>query len=197
MREEARVGVYICHCGQNIAGILNPLELVNYAKELPGVVWVTSSLYTCSESGQQEIKEDISRNRLDAVVVAACSVRMHEPTFRNCVIEAGLNPFKLEMVNLREHVSWVHHDNISGAMSKAKDQLSAAVAKVRLNNPLEYIEFPVTNKTLVIGGGIAGITAALDLADAGVETYLVEREPSLGGRMAQLSKTFPTMDCPI
>ena len=195
--KDLRIGVFLCHCGANIAGVLDMKELSEYASKLPGVVKVAANLYTCSEPGQQEIVNIIRENELDRVVVAGCSPKLHEETFRRCVIQAGLNPFLLEMINVREHVTWVHTHEPAAAQDKAKDMLATAVVRAGLLEPLEYIEVPVTKKALVVGGGIAGIEAALDLAEAGVETILVEREPSIGGRMAQLCKTFPTMDCPI
>jgi len=195
--KDLRVGVFLCHCGANIAGVLDIKELGEYASKLPGVVKVAANLYTCSEPGQQEIVNIIRENELDRVVVAGCSPKLHEETFRRCVIQAGLNPFLLEMINVREHVTWVHTHEPAAAQDKAKDMLATAVVRAGLLEPLEYIEVPVTKRALVVGGGIAGIEAALDLAEAGVQTILVEREPSIGGRMAQLSKTFPTMDCPI
>jgi len=195
--KDLRIGVFLCHCGTNIAGVLDIKDLNDYASRLPGVVKVAANLYTCSEPGQQEIVNIIRENELDRVVVAGCSPKLHEETFRRCVIQAGLNPFLMEMINVREHVTWVHTHEPAAAQEKAKDMLATAVVRARLLEPLDYIQVPVTKKALVVGGGIAGIEAALDLADAGVETILVEREPSIGGRMAQLCKTFPTMDCPI
>ena len=196
-KEDLRIGVFLCRCGTNIAGVLDIKELGEYAARLPGVAQVAENIYTCSEPGQQEIINIIRENELDRVVVAGCSPKLHEETFRKCVIEAGLNPFLMEMINVREHITWVHTNQPDAAREKAKDMLAAAVARARLLEALEYIQVPVTKKALVIGGGIAGLVAALDLADAGVDTILVEREPSVGGRMAQLCKTFPTMDCPI
>jgi len=195
IQPEMRVGVFLCHCGHNIAGVLNIQDLGDFSARLPGVVKVAANQYTCSEPGQQEIIKLIRENELNRVVVAGCSPKLHEETFRKCLVEAGLNPFLMEMVNVREHVSWVHEHE--GAQAKAKDMVAAAVARVHLLEPLEYIRVPVTKKALVIGGGIAGLEAALDLADAEVDTVLVERSPSVGGRMAQLCKTFPTMDCPV
>ena len=194
---DLRIGVFLCHCGTNIAGVLDMKELGEYASRLTGVVTVAANIYTCSEPGQQEIVTIIRENELNRVVVAGCSPKLHEETFRKCVIQAGLNPFLMDMINVREHISWVHTQEPAEAQKKAKDMLLAAVARAVLLEPLEYIRVPVTKRALVIGGGIAGLAAALDLADAGVETILVEREPSIGGRMAQLCKTFPTMDCPI
>jgi heterodisulfide reductase subunit A len=172
-------------------------DLSDYAGKLPGVVLSAANLYTCSEPGQQEIINLIHDNELDRVIVAGCSPKLHEGTFRKCLIEAGLNPCLLEMINVREQLTWVHSHQPAEAQQKAKDMLAAAAARAALLEPLDYIEVPVTRKALVVGGGIAGLAAALDLADTGVETILVERSPSLGGRMAQLCKTFPTMDCPI
>jgi heterodisulfide reductase subunit A len=197
VNEELKIGVFLCHCGTNIAGVLDIKELGDYAARLPGVVKVAANLYTCSEPGQQEIVNIIRDSRLNRVVVAGCSPKLHEETFRGCVIQAGLNPFLLEMINVREHVSWVHTREPAQAQEKAKEMLAAAVERARLLEPLEYIQVPVTKKALVLGGGIAGLAAALDLAETGIDTILVEREPSIGGRMAQLCKTFPTMDCPI
>lgn len=196
-KQEVRIGVFLCHCGTNIAGVLDMKELGEFAARLPGVVQVTANLYTCSEPGQKEIVGIIREYSLNRVVVAACTPLLLEPTFRKCLVQGGLNPFLLEMVNLREQITWVHSQEPKLALEKAKDVLAAAVARTHHLEPLEYIQVPVTKRALVVGGGIAGLTAALDLADAGVDTILVEREPSVGGRMAQLCKTFPTMDCPI
>ncbi len=195
MADEVRIGVYVCHCGLNIAGVLNPGELTQFAATLSDVAFVRDILYSCSEPGQDQIVKDIQERQLNRVVVAACSPRFHETTFRRCLARANLNPFFLEMVNIREQVSWVHANQPAAALQKARDLIAAGVARARLLQPLQYIEVPVTQSALVVGGGIAGISAALDLADMGFQTYLVEREPSLGGKMAQLAKTFPTMDC--
>ena len=195
--EELRIGVYICHCGTNIAGVIDPAEVAEWASHLPGVVRATDTLYACADSGQSLIKEDIKKYNLNRVVVSACSVRMHEATFRGAVSEAGLNPFLMEMANIREQCTWAHGHDREGALEKAKDLTAAAVAKARFLAPLEMITVPVTKKALVVGGGVAGISAALDLADQGIKTILVEKEPTIGGVMAQLNKTFPTMDCSI
>jgi heterodisulfide reductase subunit A len=195
--EDLRIGVYVCHCGSNIAGVINPESVVEYVSMLPGVVHASDTLYACADSGQRLIKEDIKKHNLNRVVVAACSVRMHEPTFRAAVAEAGLNPFLMEMANIREQCTWAHGHDPKGALEKAKDITAAAVAKARFLNPLEMIKVPVTKKAMVIGAGVSGISAALDLADQGIETILVEKEPTIGGAMAQLNKTFPTMDCSI
>ena len=194
---ELRIGVFVCHCGTNIAGVIPPAEVAEYASKLPGVVFATDTRYACADSGQAAIQKEIVARDLNRVVVAACSPRLHEPTFRACVSEVGMNPFLFEMANIREQDTWCHSHEPEAAEEKAKDIIASAVAKAHFLTPLDMIEVPVTKKAMVIGGGIAGISAALDLADMGVETYLVEKEPSIGGRMSQLNKTFPTMDCSI
>nr|WP_048060534.1 CoB--CoM heterodisulfide reductase iron-sulfur subunit A family protein [Methanothermus fervidus] len=195
--EEPRVGVYICHCGVNIAGVIDVKAVREYAETLPNVVVARDYKYYCSDPGQEEIQRDIKELGVNRVVVAACSPRLHEPTFRRCVEEAGLNPFLFEFANIREQDSWVHMDDPEAATEKAKDLVRMAVAKARLLEPLEFEKVPVTRKAMVIGGGVAGIQAALDLADMGYKVYLVEKKPTIGGRMAQLDKTFPTLDCSI
>lgn len=195
--EEVRTGVYVCHCGSNIAGVIDPKAVVEYAEGLPGVVRAVDTPYACADSGQSVIREEIEKYNLNRVVVSACSVRMHEPTFRAVVTEAGLNPFLMEMANIREQCTWAHGHDPEGALEKAKSLTAAAVAKARFLSPLDMIKVPVTHQAMVIGGGVAGISAALDLADQGIETILVEKEPTIGGVMAQLNKTFPTMDCSI
>ena len=195
--EELRIGVYVCHCGSNIGGVIDPEEVVKFAEGLPDVVRATDTLYACADSGQRLIKEDIEKYNLNRVIVSACSVRMHEPTFRAAVSEAGLNPFLMEMANIREQCTWAHGHDREGALEKAKDLTAAAIAKSRFLTSLDMIEVPVTQKAMVIGGGVAGISASLDLAEQGIETILVEKEPTIGGVMAQLNKTFPTMDCSI
>ena len=192
-----RIGVYVCSCGSNIGGVIDPGEVAEYASHLPDVTVARQNMYVCADPGQNMIKKDIQDLDLNRVVVAACSVRMHEPTFRAAVAEAGLNPFLMEMTNIREQDTWVHGHDPEGALLKAKEMVSAAVAKVRHAAPLQAITVPVTKKAMVIGAGVAGISAALDLADMGIYTYLVEKEQSIGGTMAQLNKTFPTMDCSI
>lgn len=192
-----RVGVFVCDCGMNIAGTVDTASVTEYAKTLPDVVCAIRNKYTCADPGQNEIKDAIKEHKLNRVVVASCSPRQHEPTFRNCVKEVGLNPYLMEMANLREHCSWVHPDDPDGATKKAMDLVAAAVARSRFLQPQEEMSVQVTRKALVIGGGIAGIEAALELADAGQKVVLVEKEPSIGGVMAQLDKTYPTMDCSI
>jgi heterodisulfide reductase subunit A len=196
-QEKPRVGVFVCHCGLNIAGTVDCAEVARKAAELEDVIYCADNKYTCSEPGQQEIKEKIKEHNLNRVVVASCSPRMHEPTFRTVLKEAGLNPYLLEMANLREHCSWVHINEPAKATEKAFDLVRMAVARARLLEPQEELEIKVIRKALVVGGGIAGIQSALDLADAGYKVYLVEKAPSIGGIMAQLDKTFPTMDCSI
>jgi heterodisulfide reductase subunit A len=195
--EKIRIGVYVCHCGSNIAGVIDPAKVVEFASTLPDVAVARENLYLCGDPGQNLIKRDIVAHRLNRIVVAACSVRMHEPTFRACVAEAGLNPFLMEMTNIREQDTWVHAHDQEGALLKAKEMVAAAVAKVRHSAPLQTITVPVTKRAMVVGGGVAGISAALDLADMRIPTYLVEKDLSIGGTMAQLNKTFPTMDCSI
>jgi len=195
--EELRIGVFICHCGLNIAGVIDIKELVEFAKTIPDVVYVKDNRYTCADPGQEEIRKAIKEHRLNRVVVAACSPRMHEVTFRRTVSEAGLNPYLFEMANIREFSSWCHPSTPKEATEKAKELIKMAVAKARLLMPLQTIEVPVTNKALVIGGGIAGMNAALDLAEMGFKVYLLEKGESIGGHMAQLDKTFPTLDCSI
>ncbi len=193
--EEIRVGVYVCHCGVNVGGVVNCPEVAEYAKTLPNVVVAKDYKYMCSDPGQSLIQEDIKEHNLNRIVVAACSPRLHEPTFRRCVEEAGLNKFLFEFANLREQDSWVHMTQPAEATAKAKDLTRMAVAKARLLEPLEASKVAVDKKCLVIGGGVAGIQSALDLADMGFKTYMVERNPTIGGRMGQLDKTFPTLDC--
>jgi heterodisulfide reductase subunit A len=195
--EELRVGVFVCDCGLNIAGSVDTDALREYAEGLPGVVVAVRNRYTCSDPGQQEIKRAIAEQQLNRVVVASCSPRLHEPTFRSCISEAGLNPYLLEMANIREHCSWVHLQEPEQGLRKAMDIVKVAVARARWLTAQEEERLPVSAAALVIGGGVAGIQAALDLADAGHRVYLVERQPSIGGIMAQLDKTYPTMDCSI
>jgi heterodisulfide reductase subunit A len=196
-KEEIRIGVYVCHCGLNIAGSVDCKEVAEFAATLPHVVLARDYRYTCSDQGQALIKNDIREYRLNRVVVASCSPRLHEPTFRKVCEEAGLNKYLFEMANIREQCSWVHLYDRKAATEKAKDLVKMAVAKAALLKPAREIEVPIIRKALIIGGGVAGIQAALDLADTGYKVYLVEREPSIGGMMARIDKTFPTMDCSI
>ncbi|MFH1961288.1 MAG: CoB--CoM heterodisulfide reductase iron-sulfur subunit A family protein [bacterium] len=191
----SRIGVFICHCGSNIAGVVAIEKVVESAQKLPGVSVSMDYKYMCSEPGQNLIINAIKEQALDRVVVGSCSPRMHENTFRAAVERAGLNPYMLEIANLREHVSWVHSDDKEAATDKAIKLVEMAVAKVRRSEPLSKMYAEIEKRALVIGGGIAGIQAALDIAANGYKVMLVEKEPSIGGRMAQLDKTFPTMDC--
>jgi len=188
-----RVGVYVCHCGINIAGTVDVEAVTGFARQLPNVVVARHYQYMCSDPGQALIRQDIEALGLDRVVVAACSPRMHEPTFRAVVQEAGLNPYLFEQANIREQCSWVHGEG-ADTTEKARRLVAAAVAKVSLHQPLEEREVGVTPAALVIGGGIAGLVAALDIAEAGYHVYLVEREERLGGHMACLNLTFPTLE---
>ena len=192
-----KIGVYVCHCGLNIAQTVDCEKVATLASQLDGVVVSKNIGYACSEPGQHEIRVDIEESGLDRVVVASCSPRLHEPTFRQMMQDAGLNPFMLEMANLREQCSWVHMHEPEAATEKAFDLVKIAVARVKNLKPLHPETLPLTKRTLVIGGGVAGIQAALDLADSGYEVVLVEKNPSIGGVMAKLDKTFPTMDCSI
>lgn len=195
MSGEPRIGVFVCHCGKNIASTVDVVKVAEYAKTLPNVVYSSHNLYTCSDAGQAEIKRIIKEYGLNRVVVAACSPKMHEPTFRACVSEAGLNPYLFEMANIREHCSWVHMSDPEGATRKAIDLVKMAVAKARLLEPLEPIIVPVEKTLLVVGGGLAGMRAALDVADAGFSVILVEKQAMLGGKVRLLGKTFPMVDC--
>ncbi len=190
---EVRIGVYVCHCGTNIAGTVDVEEVARYAKQLPSVVIARDYMFMCSDPGQALIKSDIKEFSLNRVVVASCSPRMHEPTFQRACQDAGLNPYLYEQANIREQCSWVHEGD--EATQKAKALVEAAIRRVSHHEPLEIKEIPVNPNTLIIGGGIAGIQAALDIADSEHRVYLVEREPSIGGHMSQFDKTFPTLDC--
>lgn len=195
--ENLKVGVYVCRCGLNIASAVDCAEAARWAGDLDDVVVSVDNPYICSEPGQQVIKNDIIEKGLNRVVIASCSPRLHEPTFKQMCREAGLNPYLFEMANIREQCSWVHSKDRAAATKKAKDLIRMAVSRARLLQPQEELEVPVNKRTLVIGGGVAGIQAALDLADNGFKVYLVEKQPSIGGIMAQLDKTYPTMDCSI
>jgi heterodisulfide reductase subunit A len=197
MSDDLRIGVFVCECGRNIAGTVDCEAVRAHGATLPDVVIAQRNRYTCSDPGQQEIKRAVAEHNLNRVVVASCSPRLHEPTFRACLAQAGLNPYLLDMANIREQCSWVHQGDPVGATRKAADAVTMAVARARCLSPQREGEVPVTKAALVIGGGIAGIQAALDLADAGHQVYLVEQQASIGGKMAQLDKTFPTMDCSI
>lgn len=190
----ARIGVFVCHCGENIGRTVDCAEVARASSEIPGVVHSVDYKYMCSDPGQLIIKQAITEHKLTGVVVAACSPHMHEKTFRRACQSAGLNPFLCEMANIREHCSWIHEDR-DKATRKAIDLTRFIVEKVKRNVPLQPISIPIERRALVIGGGISGIQAALDIADGGREVVLVEKEPSIGGHMSQLSETFPTLDC--
>ncbi len=192
-----RIGVYVCHCGSNIAGTVDVAEVARWAGEKlgpRGVVIARDYKFMCSSPGQEMIQKDIKELGLTRVVVAACSPHLHEQTFRTACQRAGLNPYLCELVSIREQVSWVHTDKVA-ATEKAKAMVSGGVERVRYQDPLEPLHVPINPATLIVGGGIAGIQAALEIADSGFPVYLVEREPSIGGHMAQFDKTFPTLDC--
>ena len=191
--EEARIGVFICHCGINIGGVVNVPEVVEYAKTLPDVVYAEDNLYTCSSEGISSIKEGIGKYNLNRVIVASCTPRTHEPLFRAACEEAGVNKYLFEMANIRDQCSWVHSREPERATEKAKDLVRMTVAKARLLKPQEEPEVDVTPSALVIGGGIAGMTASLCLANQGFRVHIVEKEPELGGMLRHLHKLYPTM----
>ena len=189
-----RIGVFVCHCGTNIAATVDVKKVVELLRFEPGVVHAEDYTYMCSEVGQQRIIDTVKEKGLTGIVVCSCSPRMHEATFRKCAEKAGVNPYMVEIANIREHCSWIHKD-MEEATEKAVILGRAAVAKVNLNTPLKAGESAVTKRALVIGGGIAGIQTAIDIAEAGYPVDIVEKTPSIGGRMSQLDKTFPTLDC--
>ncbi len=189
-----KIGVFVCHCGTNIAGTVDVKAVAEALSHEPGVVFSTDYQYMCSESGQSLMRSAIREHGLTGVVVCSCSPRMHEATFRKAAAAEGLNPYMVEIANIREQVSWIHKD-VKEATEKAIILARAAVAKVHLNKPLTAGQSPVTKRALVIGGGIAGIQTALDIAEAGFEVDIVEKSPTIGGKMAQIDKTFPTLDC--
>ena len=189
-----RVGVFVCDCGTNIASVVNTEKVAEYARQLPGVVFATTYKYMCSDPGQELVRNAIQEHGLEQVVIASCSPRMHEKTFRKAVEAGGINGYMFEMVNIREQDSWVHPDP-EEATRKAMDLVRMGVSKVLRNAPLQVSTIPITKKAMVIGGGRAGMQAALDIAEAGHKVILVEKQASIGGKMTQLDKTFPTMDC--
>lgn len=191
---EIRIGVYVCHCGTNIAKSVDVVKVAEAAGTFPNVVVSRQYKFMCSDPGQELIQKDIRELKLNRIVVAACSPLMHESTFRKACAGAGLNRYLFEMANIREQVSWVTLDT-KAATAKALALLRAAVARVRLHEPLEMRRVPINQKVMIVGGGIAGIEAALQIADAGFQVVLVEKEPTIGGHMAQFDKTFPTLDC--
>ena len=195
--DNLRIGVFVCDCGSNIAGPVDTQSVTDYAATLPGVVSAVRNRYTCADPGQQEIQRVIGEQNLNRVVVASCSPSSYESIFRTCIQGAGLNPYLLEMANIREHCSWVTPNDREAATRKAKGIVKVAVARSRWLYPQDEEQIPVTSAALVVGGGIAGIQAALDLADGGNQVYLVEKKPSIGGIMAQLDKVYPDIECSI
>ena len=194
---QERIGVYVCHCGTNIAGTVDVVQVAEWAAsrlKTRGVVIARDYKFMCSSLGQELIEKDIKEQKLTRVVVAACSPHLHEKTFRTACARAGLNPFLCELVSIREQVSWVHTDKVVATL-KSQAMVSGGVERVIHNEPLEPMTVSINPTTLVVGGGIAGIQAALEIANAGYHVYMVEREPSIGGHMAQFDKTFPTLDC--
>ena len=189
-----RAGVFVCECGTNIASVVDTEKVAEAAQQIPGVVYASTYKYMCSDPGQEMVRKAIQEQDLEQVVIASCSPRMHEKTFRKAVEDGGINGYLFEMINIREQDSWVHHDR-GLATKKAVDLVRMGVSKVLRNKPLQISTIPITKKALVIGGGIAGMQASLDIAEAGHRVVLVEREASIGGKMTQLDKTFPTMDC--
>jgi heterodisulfide reductase subunit A2 len=194
MARHPRIGVYVCHCGMNIARQVEIETLTEFAARLPGVAVARNYKFMCSDPGQDLIKQDIQKLGVNRVVVASCSPLMHELTFRLAAESAGLNRYLVQIANIREHCSWVHDDR-EMATQKACALINAAVKRVALHRPLTITRMPVNKATLIVGGGIAGIQAALEIANAGYHVYLVEKEPTIGGRMGQFDKTFPTLDC--
>lgn len=194
---QMRIGVYTCHCGLNIAGTLDVKEIASKVSGIEDVIVSRDILFACSDTGQNSIEDDIKAHNLDRIVIAACTPRLHEKTFRNLMERAGLKPYLLEIVNIREQCSWVHKDHPQAATKKAIDLIRMGIARARLLEALDIQTYDVVKSALVIGGGIAGIQAALDMADAGIEVHLVEKEPSIGGMMARLNEVFPTNDCTI
>ena len=191
--EEPRIGVFVCHCGINIGGVVNVPDVVEYAKTLPNVVWAEGNLYTCSEAGLSSIKDSIKKNGLNRVVVASCTPRTHEPLFRSTCEEAGLNKYLFEMANIREQCSWVHSHEPEEATMKAKDIVRMAAARARWLEPQDEPEVDVSDSAMVIGGGISGLTAAVTLANQGFKVHLVEKDPQLGGITRRLGKIYPTL----
>jgi heterodisulfide reductase subunit A len=189
-----KIGVYVCHCGINISSKVDILQTVEFSKNLPYVTVAKEYKFMCSDPGQELIQQDISEGKVDRVVVASCSPLMHELTFRRAIAKGGGNPFLFQMANIREHVSWVTFDK-RFATEKAKALIAAAVERIALHQPLQRNQVSVHPDVMVVGGGIAGIHAALTMADSGRKVYLVEREPTIGGHMAKFDKTFPTLDC--
>ncbi len=195
VQQNASIGVFICHCGGNISDTVQVTKVKEAISQLDGVKIVENYDYMCSKPGQDMIKKDIKELGLNRVIVASCSPRMHLETFREAARSAGLNPYLLDMANIREQCSWVHDKDHAAATNKAIALISGLVGRARFLEPLETKSLPLTEDVLVIGGGIAGVLTSIELADKGYKVHLVERNPSIGGHMSQLSKTFPTLDC--
>ena len=192
--EGSRIGAFICHCGINIAGVVDVPAVVEYARTLPHVVYVDGNLYTCSQDTQEVIKKAIEEHQLNRIVVASCTPRTHEPLFQDTIRQAGLNRYLFEMTNIRDQCSWVHMHQPAEATEKAKDLVRMAIAKAALLEPLPTQMIEMNQKALVIGGGLAGMTAALKIAQAGFDVYLVEREGDLGGKARKIYYTLDGMD---
>ena len=195
--DDVRIGVFPCKCGKNIGAVVDIDALAEYAKTLPNVVFVQVNQYTCADPGQKEIQEAIAEHNLNRIIVASCSPTMHEATFRKATKSAGLNPYLCIMTNIREHVSWVHRDDPEAATQKAMDLVAMSVAKALTLEAQPELDVPVTQSAMIVGAGVAGMQAALDLADLGYKVYLIEKEPTIGGIMAILDKVFPQNDCSI
>ncbi len=196
MKELSRIGVFLCWCGANIARSVDVKKVINEISNYPGVVHAEDYIYMCSDPGQELIKQKIKEHNLDGLIIANCSPTLHEKTFRNLAEETGLNRFLCEIANVREQCSWPHEHDKKTATKKAIKIIKSTIEKIKQNAELHPIPIPLTKKVLIIGGGVTGIQAALDIGDGGYEVYLVERLPSIGGHMLQLSETFPTLDCP-
>ena len=194
MKEEPRLGVFVCHCGVNIGGVVKVPEVVEYAKTLPQVSYAEDNIYTCSEAGLDSIKDAVKKYNLNRVIVASCTPRTHEPLFRSACSEAGLNPYLFEMANIREQCSWVHPKEPERATEKAKDVVRMAVARAAWLEPQIEPEVEIKDSALVIGAGMAGLTSALTLANQGFKVYLVEKEDKVGGNVRRLYKLYPTME---
>lgn len=195
--DEIRIGVFVCRCGINIAGVLDTPNLAEYAAKLPNVEHTTDNISLCTTSGADLIKEAVDEHKLNRIVVAACTPKTHQPVFQAVLKDAGLDPSFLEFVNIREQVSFVHMNEKEKAQLKAEELIRAGVARSVFHETIPEKTFPVEKKALVIGGGIGGMQSALDLANQGYEVYLVEKEATIGGKMAMLDRTFPTDDCSI
>lgn len=195
--DAVRIGVFPCKCGKNIGAVVDIDAVAEYARTLPNVVHVQVNTYTCADPGQKEIQQAIREHGLNRIVVASCSPTMHENTFRKTVKVAGLNPYLCVMTNIREHVSWVHRDEPEAATEKAKELIAMSVAQVQTLEAQPELDVPVTQAAMIVGAGVAGMQAALDLGDMGYKVYLIEKQPTIGGIMAILDKVFPQNDCSI